>query len=171
MATHKNRSNPDNLVNKAKEKELPIYNEFSSKFGSIDVTSSMKSIYLNFQSFAELLEDYDDQEEIDSIIRKKRKKVINYISELNNNNFQREAIVAIEFRTNGDLIKGRRIFLNVDVTIFTTNQIDLLNKVFINYMEQISCDIIDVLHQLDSVMDFKRKGTRQKKTPSELSQF
>ena len=95
------------------------YKNIKLGYGTVDY-KNLKTIYIKLNSW--LLPEID--EDYNHIISKTRRSIKNYIYEYKNNYFKRESIVDLDIRTKG--IKAeKKSFMNLEVTLFVENQIDI----------------------------------------------
>lgn len=116
-------------------------NQFNVGYGSVNI-KELKSIYINLSSWVTPNYDHLNWGKLISDIR--RQIIFEIKQELHKSEIFRtnHIIVNLDIKTNG-LEKGKKSFLNCEITIFVKKQIPITNEKLKNEIEIISQNVID----------------------------
>ena len=109
------------------------YKQIKCSYGTVD-SKSLKSIYLNIQSWVEPKGLEMDWMRPVSILNKNIKTVLSEI--INNNLFNDKFIVDLDLRTSG-ISLNKRSFMNLEVTFFVKNDTDFKSSELKNELKNI----------------------------------
>lgn len=118
---------------------MGIHENVKIGYGTVDYVN-LKTIYLKLNSW---VEPNDNDVDFDDLIKKSRKWIKDYIYNLRLPYLHKESIVDLNIKSNG--IKANKTsFMNLEITLFTSNQIDIKSKNVRQDMKSILNDIIDM---------------------------
>jgi hypothetical protein len=107
-------------MKKGKSIKLNLYNSIKTVYGTVD-SKNLKSIYINIQSWVTPKDDYDNWNRIVSTLSREIK---HSVFESNNTSiFQEKSIIDLDLRTSG-ISYGKKSFLNLEINLYTINEID-----------------------------------------------
>ena len=120
-------------MKKGKSCVMKGYRQIKCSYGTVD-SKSLKSIYLNIQSWVEPKGLEMDWMRPVSIINKNIKTVLSEI--INNNLFNDKFIVDLDLRTSG-ISLNKRSFMNLEITFFVKNDTDFKSSELKNELKNI----------------------------------
>ena len=120
-------------MKKGKSCVMKGYKQIKCSYGTVD-SKSLKSIYLNIQSWVEPKGLEMDWMRPVSIFNKNIKTVLSEI--INNNLFNDKFIVDLDLRTSG-ISLNKRSFMNLEVTFFVKNDTDFKSSELKNELKNI----------------------------------
>ena len=120
-------------MKKGKSCVMKGYKQIKCSYGTVD-SKSLKSIYLNIQSWVEPKGLEMDWMRPVSILNKNIKTVLSEI--INNNLFNDKFIVDLDLRTSG-ISLNKRSFMNLEVTFFVKNDTDFKSSELKNKLKNI----------------------------------
>ena len=120
-------------MKKGKSCVMKGYRQIKCSYGTVD-SKSLKSIYLNIQSWVEPKGLEMDWMRPVSILNKNIKTVLSEI--INNNLFNDKFIVDLDLRTSG-ISLNKRSFMNLEVTFFVKNDTDFKSSELKNELKNI----------------------------------
>jgi hypothetical protein len=120
-------------MKKGKSCVMKGYKQIKCSYGTVD-SKSLKSIYLNIQSWVEPKGLEMDWMRPVSILNKNIKTVLSEI--INNNLFNDKFIVDLDLRTSG-ISLNKRSFMNLEVTFFVKNDTDFKSSELKNELKNI----------------------------------
>ena len=120
-------------MKKGKSCVMKGYKQIKCSYGTVD-SKSLKSIYLNIQSWVEPKGLEMDWMRPVSIFNKNIKTVLSEI--INNNLFNDKFIVDLDLRTSG-ISLNKRSFMNLEVTFFVKNDTDFKSSELKNKLKNI----------------------------------
>ena len=115
-------------MKKGKSCVMKGYKRIKCSYGTVD-SKSLKSIYLNIQSWVEPKGLEIDWMRPVSILNKNIKTVLTEI--INNNLFNNKFIVDLDLRTSGISI-NKRSFMNLEITFFVKNEMEFKSNEIYN---------------------------------------
>ena len=125
-------------MKKGKSCVMKGYKRIKCSYGTVD-SKSLKSIYLNIQSWVEPKGLEIDWMRPVSILNKNIKTVLTEI--INNNLFNNKFIVDLDLRTSGISI-NKRSFMNLEITFFVKNEMEFKSNELKKWLYQnIAIDI------------------------------
>lgn len=116
---------------------LKEYENIRLSYGTVD-QKSLKSIYLEMNSWLEPKNEID----YDSIIYKSKRKIKERIYNENFELIKKECIVDIDIKTNS-IKEGKRSFMNTQITLFTNKNFDVKSKNIKKYIQNLLENIIN----------------------------
>ena len=120
-------------MKKGKSCVMKGYRQIKCSYGTVD-SKSLKSIYLNIQSWVEPKGLEMDWMRPVSILNKNIKTVLSEI--INNNLFNDKFIVDLDLRTSG-ISLNKRSFMNLEITFFVKNDTDFKSSELKNELKNI----------------------------------
>jgi hypothetical protein len=102
---------------------LGTYNEVKIGYGTVDF-KNLKTIYLKLNSW---LQPENETDDFNYLIGKSRRKVKEIIYNLKSPYFKEQSIVDLDVRTKGIKLE-KRSFMNLEVTLYVSNQFDIKSK-------------------------------------------
>jgi len=120
-------------MKKGKSCVMKGYKQIKCSYGTVD-SKSLKSIYLNIQSWVEPKGLEMDWMRPVSILNKNIKTVLSEI--INNNLFNDKFIVDLDLRTSG-ISLNKRSFMNLEITFFVKNDTDFKSSELKNELKNI----------------------------------
>jgi hypothetical protein len=120
-------------MKKGKSCVMKGYKRIKCSYGTVD-SKSLKSIYLNIQSWVEPKGLEIDWMRPVSILNKNIKTVLTEI--INNNLFNNKFIVDLDLRTSGISI-NKRSFMNLEITFFVKNEIEFKSNELKNELKNV----------------------------------
>jgi hypothetical protein len=125
-------------MKKGKSIKLNLYNSIKTVYGTVD-SKNLKSIYINIQSWVTPKDDYDNWNRIVSTLSREIK---HSVFESNNTSiFQEKSIIDLDLRTSG-ISYGKKSFLNLEINLYTINEIDFKSPELKNSIK----DIVNAIH-------------------------
>jgi hypothetical protein len=107
-------------MKKGKSIKLNLYNSIKTVYGTVD-SKNLKSVYINLQSWVNPKDDYENWNRIVSTLSREIK---HSVYESNNTSiFNEKTIIDLDLRTSG-ILYGKKSFLNLEVNLYTINEID-----------------------------------------------
>lgn len=132
-------------------------NQFNVGYGSVNI-KDLKSIYINLSSWVTPKNNHLNWDRLISDIRRQIIYKIKYDISKSEIFRAEHIIVNLDVKTNG-LEKGKKSFLNCEVTIFVKKQIPITDKKLKNEVKKISQNVIDQCFL--PVKQFKYQKTKQ----------
>jgi hypothetical protein len=120
-------------MKKGKSCVMKGYKRIKCSYGTVD-SKSLKSIYLNIQSWVEPKGLEVDWMRPVSILNKNIKTVLTEI--INNNLFNNKFIVDLDLRTSGISI-NKRSFMNLEITFFVKNEMEFKSNELKNELKSV----------------------------------
>ena len=120
-------------MKKGKSCVMKGYRQIKCSYGTVD-SKSLKSIYLNIQSWVEPKGLEMDWMRPVSILNKNIKTVLSEI--INNNLFNDKFIVDLDLRTSG-ISLNKRSFMNLEITFFVKNDTEFKSNELKNELKNI----------------------------------
>ena len=102
---------------------LGTYNDVKIGYGTVDF-KNLKTIYLKLNSW---LQPENETDDFNYLIGKSRRKVKEIIYNLKSPYFKEQSIVDLDVRTKGIKLE-KRSFMNLEVTLYVSNQFDIKSK-------------------------------------------
>lgn len=128
------------------------YKDVKIGYGTIN-HKELKTIYLSLNSWLDPDDRCDDYEKI---VRSSRNKIKKLIYGLGNNLFRSESIVDLDVRTKG-IKKEKRSFMNVEITLYVIEQVNIRDKELKKNMEILLKEIIDTCLDDKMLFNFHKK--------------
>ena len=116
---------------------LGYYNNVKIGYGTVDF-KNLKTIYLSFNAWVQP----EEMEDFDSSIFKTRRKVKEYIGDLQDKHFKQQCIVDLDVRTKGIKLE-KRSFMDLEITLFVNSHFDVKSKDTKNKIKNILESVID----------------------------
>jgi polyribonucleotide nucleotidyltransferase len=107
-------------MKKGKSVRLNLFNPIKSVYGTVDSTN-LKSIYINIQTWVSPKSDYNNWSRIVSNLNKEIKTSV--FNSIDKDLFKDYTIVDLDLRSSG-LSPGKKSFLNLEVNLYPTKEID-----------------------------------------------
>ena len=107
---------------------LGVYKNVKIGYGTVDF-KNLKTIYLKINSWVqpEDLNEDDNNIDFNYLISKSRRSIKELIYNLENENYKPQSIVDLDIRTKG-IKQEKRSFMNLEVTLYVENKIDIKSK-------------------------------------------
>ena len=141
-----------------KELKLNNFKNFNVVFGSIN-NKHPKAIYINISSWIEPKENINTNyiREIKNINKNLKQTLFNYFDSDNELIFEKNnTIVDLDIRESG--IKfGKRSFMNCEITLFLTTEIQANSDKMKNILQQLTPLIINEVFNHNEIFDFNLK--------------
>lgn len=131
--------------------QLGEYKNVKIGYGTVDF-KNLKTIYLKLNSWLQPKKDNDD---FDDIIFSSRRKIKQYLYNLNDKRFKKEAIVDLDIRTNGIKLE-KRSFMNLEITLFVDNVFEIKSKETKSIISGMLQNVIDNMLINKSLYNFYR---------------
>jgi len=133
---------------------IPLGDHKNVKIGYGTINhKDLKTIYLNLSSWLEPDHSCGD---FDPIVRNSRNKIKKLIYNLGVGLFRPESIVDLDIRTKG-ITKEKRSFMNVEITLYVLEQINIKDKTLKNDMDKLLREIIDTCLDNKLLYNFHKK--------------
>ena len=129
-----------------------VYKNVTIGYGTIN-HKDLKTIYLSFNSWLEPDETCDDYERI---VRSSRNEIKKLIFNLGHDLFRPESIVDLDIRTKG-IKKEKRSFMNLEITLYVIDQINIKDKNLKTGMEILMKEVIDTCLNDEMLFNFHKK--------------
>lgn len=130
---------------------LGVYKNVKIGYGTIN-HKDLKTIYLSLNSW---LEPNDNCNDFDKIVRTSRNEIKKLIYNLGYDIFRPESIVDLDIRTKG-ITKEKRSFMNLEVTLYVLEQINIKDKDIKLSMENLIKGIIDTCLTDEMLFNFHK---------------
>jgi hypothetical protein len=117
---------------------LGDYENVKLGFGTVDFRN-LKTIYVKLNSWLLPINDDDD---FDLIISTTRRLVKEIIYNKSNNLFRPQSIVDLDIKSKG-IKADKKSFMNLEITLYTTNHFDIKDNVVREYIKNLSIEIIN----------------------------
>lgn len=131
---------------------LGVYKNVKIGYGTIN-HKDLKTIYLSMNSWLDAQDECDDY---DRIVKYSRNSIKKLIYNLGQNTFRPESIVDLDIRTKG-IKKEKRSFMNLEVTLYVLEQINIKDKDLKVNMEILIKEIIDTCLNDEMLFNFHKK--------------
>ena len=131
---------------------MGIYKDVKIGYGTIN-HKDLKTIYLSFNSWLEPNQECNDYDKIVKVSRNEIKKLI---FNLGHNLFRPESIVDLDIRTKG-IKKEKRSFMDLEVTLYVLNHVNIKDKELKQSMEMLMKEIIDTCLNDQMLFNFHKK--------------
>ena len=120
-------------MKKGKSVKLNLYNPIKSVYGTVD-SKNLKSVYINIQSWVTPKFEYDNWNRIVCNLSRDIKHSV--YNSINTELFKEQTIVDLDLRTSG-ISHGKKSFLNLEVNLYTNQEIDFKSIEIKNSVKQI----------------------------------
>ena len=120
-------------MKKGKSVKLNLYNPIKSVYGTVD-SKNLKSVYINIQSWVTPKSEYDNWNRIVCNLSRDIKHSV--YNSINTELFKEQTIVDLDLRTSG-ISHGKKSFLNLEVNLYTTQEMDFKSPEIKNSVKQI----------------------------------
>ncbi len=120
-------------MKKGKSVKLNLYNPIKSVYGTVD-SKNLKSVYINIQSWVTPKSDYDNWNRIVCNLSRDIKHSV--YNSINTELFKEQTIVDLDLRTSG-ISHGKKSFLNLEVNLYTNQEMDFKSPEIKNSVKQI----------------------------------
>jgi uncharacterized protein YprB with RNaseH-like and TPR domain len=131
---------------------LGVYKNVKIGYGTIN-HKDLKTIYLSLNSW---LDPQDECDDYDRIVKSSRNDIKKLVYNLGHNTFRPESIVDLDIRTKG-IKKEKRSFMNLEVTLYVLEQINIKDKDLKLNMEILMKEIIDTCLNDEMLFNFNKK--------------
>lgn len=131
---------------------IGIYKNVKIGYGTIN-HKDLKTIYLSLNSW---LDPQDECDDYDRIVKSSRNEIKKLVYNLGHNTFRPESIVDLDIRTKG-IKKEKRSFMNLEVTLYVLEQINIKDKDLKLNMEILMKEIIDTCLNNEMLFNFNKK--------------
>ena len=120
-------------MKKGKSVKLNLYNPIKSVYGTVD-SKNLKSLYINIQSWVTPKFEHDNWNRIVCNLSRDIKHSV--YNSINHELFKEQSIVDLDLRTSG-ISHGKKSFLNLEVNLYTTQEMDFKSPEIKNSVKQI----------------------------------
>ena len=120
-------------MKKGKSVKLNLYNPIKSVYGTVD-SKNLKSLYINIQSWVTPKFEQDNWNRIVCNLSRDIKHSV--YNSINHELFKEQSIVDLDLRTSG-ISHGKKSFLNLEVNLYTTQEMDFKSPKIKNSVKQI----------------------------------
>ena len=120
-------------MKKGKSVKLNLYNPIKSVYGTVD-SKNLKSLYINIQSWVTPKFEHDNWNRIVCNLSRDIKHSV--YNSINTELFKEQSIVDLDLRTSG-ISHGKKSFLNLEVNLYTTQEMDFKSPEIKNSVKQI----------------------------------
>ena len=120
-------------MKKGKSVKLSLYNPIKSVYGTVD-SKNLKSVYINIQSWVTPKSEYDNWNRIVCNLSRDIKHSV--YNSINTELFKEQTIVDLDLRTSG-ISHGKKSFLNLEVNLYTNQEMDFKSPEIKNSVKQI----------------------------------
>ena len=120
-------------MKKGKSVKLNLYNPIKSVYGTVD-SKNLKSVYINIQSWVTPKSEYDNWNRIVCNLSRAIKHSV--YNSINTELFKEQTIVDLDLRTSG-ISHGKKSFLNLEVNLYTNQEMDFKSPEIKNSVKQI----------------------------------
>lgn len=131
---------------------LGNYKDVKIGYGTIN-HKELKTIYLSLSSW---LDPDDNCTDYERIVRSSRNKIKKLIYNLGQDFFRPECIVDLDVRTKG-IKKEKRSFMNLEITLYVLEQVNIKDKDLKNSMDILMREIIDTCLDDEMLFNFNKK--------------
>lgn len=111
-------------MKKGKSVKLNLFNPIKSVYGTVD-SKNLKSVYINIQSWVCPKEEHENWHRIVCNLNREIRHTV--YDAINKKIFQETSIVDLDLRTSG-ISQGKKSFFNLEVNLFTKEQIDFKSQ-------------------------------------------
>lgn len=131
-------------MKKGKSVKLNLYNPIKSVYGTVD-SKNLKSLYINIQSWVTPKFEHDNWNRIVCNLSRDIKHSV--YNSINTELFKEQSIVDLDLRTSG-ISHGKKSFLNLEVNLYTNQEMDFKSVEIKNSVKQIIKNIFkeNVIH-------------------------
>jgi hypothetical protein len=120
-------------MKKGKSVKLNLYNPIKSMYGTVD-SKNLKSLYINIQSWVTPKFEHDNWNRVVCNLSRDIKHSV--YNSINTKLFKEQSIVDLDLRTSG-ISHGKKSFLNLEVNLYTTQEMDFKSIEIKNSVKQI----------------------------------
>jgi len=120
-------------MKKGKSVKLNLYNPIKSMYGTVD-SKNLKSLYINIQSWVTPKFEHDNWNRVVCNLSRDIKHSV--YNSINTELFKEQSIVDLDLRTSG-ISHGKKSFLNLEVNLYTTQEMDFKSPEIKNSVKQI----------------------------------
>ena len=131
-------------MKKGKSVKLNLYSPIKSVYGTVD-SKNLKSLYINIQSWVTPKFEHDNWNRIVCNLSRDIKHSV--YNSINTELFKEQSIVDLDLRTSG-ISHGKKSFLNLEVNLYTNQEMDFKSIEIKNSVKQIIKNIFkeNVIH-------------------------
>jgi hypothetical protein len=120
-------------MKKGKSVKLNLYNPIKSVYGTVD-SKNLKSLYINIQSWVTPKFEHNNWNRVVCNLSRDIKHSV--YNSINTELFKEQSIVDLDLRTSG-ISHGKKSFLNLEVNLYTTQEMDFKSPEIKNSVKQI----------------------------------
>ena len=120
-------------MKKGKSVKLNLYNPIKSVYGTVD-SKNLKSLYINIQSWVTPKFEHDNWNRVVCNLSRDIKHSV--YNSINTELFKEQSIVDLDLRTSG-ISHGKKSFLNLEVNLYTNQEMDFKSIEIKNSVKQI----------------------------------
>ena len=120
-------------MKKGKSVKLNLYNPIKSVYGTVD-SKNLKSLYINIQSWVTPKFEHDNWNRVVCNLSRDIKHSV--YNSINTELFKEQSIVDLDLRTSG-ISHGKKSFLNLEVNLYTNQEMDFKSAEIKNSVKQI----------------------------------
>jgi hypothetical protein len=111
-------------MKKGKSVKLKLFQPIKSVYGTVD-SKNLKSLYINIQSWVTPKNESENWNRIVCNLSREIKHSV--FNSINTEIFKEQSIVDLDLRTSG-ISAGKKSFFNLEVNLFTKNNLDFKSK-------------------------------------------
>jgi hypothetical protein len=137
-------------MKKGKTSRIVGFPQAKISYGTVD-SKSLKSIYLNIQSWVTPKEEFESSERLVSDLSKSIKNSVYEM--LDRGIFKEKYIVDLDLRTSG-ITYGKKSFMNLEITFFTNCEIDFKDPKIKFSLKRVCREIYQKNFMKSSIFDF-----------------
>ena len=120
-------------MKKGKSVKLNLFQPIKTVYGTVD-SKNLKSLYINIQSWVTPKSEYDNWNRIVCNLSRDIKHSV--YNSINTELFKEQTIVDLDLRTSG-ISHGKKSFLNLEVNLYTNQEMDFKSPEIKNSVKQI----------------------------------
>ncbi len=120
-------------MKKGKSVKLNLYNPIKSVYGTVD-SKNLKSLYINIQSWVTPKFEHNNWNRVVCNLSRDIKHSV--YNSINTELFKEQSIVDLDLRTSG-ISHGKKSFLNLEVNLYTNQEMDFKSPEIKNSVKQI----------------------------------
>lgn len=145
-------------MKKGKTSQLKIFSDAKCYYGTVDA-KNLKTVYIVLQSWVEPLTDFDNWDRVTGNMERNIKHIL--LEVIDPILFEKHNIVDLDLRSSG-IQKGKRSFMNLEITLFIKNQIDFKSPILRDRIKKIITSVyVDGLKGIKHFKVHKNKTTKE----------
>jgi hypothetical protein len=145
-------------MKKGKTAKLKLFNDAKCYYGTVD-SKNLKTIYVVLQSWVEPIKEFENWERANGTLKREIRHIL--LEVVNHDIFEKHNIVDLDLRSSG-IQKGKRSFLNLEITLYTKNHIDFKSTTLKENIKNIIESVYkDGLKGMKYFQVYKNKSTKE----------